>query len=66
VTVGNFNNSAKAMLYMDGIMNDEYVLSDVSNEFRQNFIMSTENYPVFFKEKNIEDYKVFFEKNYKK
>lgn len=66
VTVGNFNNSAKAKLYLEGITKDEYVFSDVASEFRQGFIISTENYPIFFKEKNIEDYKVFFEKNYKK
>jgi hypothetical protein len=66
LTVGNFNNSLKAMQYLEAVMRDEYVLSDLKRENYQEFIISTENYPLFFKDKVIADYKDFFDKNYKK
>ena len=66
VTVGNFNNADKAKKYFDAITRSEYVYSDLDKEHYQNFVISTENYPVFFKDKQIETYKEFYEKNYTK
>jgi len=65
ITVGNFNNSQKARDYLDAISLSEYIYADLKAGTYLNMIISTENYPVFFKEKNIEEYQNFFEKNYK-
>ncbi len=65
ITVGNFNNSQKARDYLDAISLSEYIYADLKAGTYLNMIISTENYPVFFKEKNIEEYQKFFEKNYK-
>jgi tetratricopeptide (TPR) repeat protein len=66
VTVGNFNNAQKAMDYSDLISQSEYVYSDLKPESFENLVISTENYPTLFKEKKIEDYKKFYDKNYLK
>ncbi len=66
VTVGNFNNAEKARKYFDAITRSEYVYSDLEKDHYQNFVISTENYPVFFKDKQIETYEEFYEKNYAK
>lgn len=64
VTVGNFTNALKASDYLSAIVINEYVYADLKPETFKNFIISTENYATFFKEKNLEDYQKFFEKNY--
>jgi tetratricopeptide (TPR) repeat protein len=66
VTVGNFNNSQKALKYKRAIEASEYVYSDLNPKDYQNFIISTENYPTFFKEKVIEEYEEFYITNYEK
>jgi tetratricopeptide (TPR) repeat protein len=64
VTVGNFNNATKAKDYFEAITQSEYVYADLMEGTFYNFVISTENYPVFFKEKDIGGYSKFFEKNY--
>jgi hypothetical protein len=64
ITVGNFTNSFKALDYFNLISIDEYVYSDLNSGTYDNFVISTENYGTFFKEKDIEDYRKFFAKNY--
>jgi hypothetical protein len=66
VTVGNFNNMEKAMKYKRAIIASEYVYSDLQPKDYQNFIISTENYPTFFKEKDVEEYEKFYITNYEK
>ncbi|MFA4862192.1 MAG: tetratricopeptide repeat protein [Bacteroidales bacterium] len=66
ITIGNFNNSAKAKDYLDAISASEYVFADLKEGTFYNFVISTENYPIFFKEKDIGGYSKFFEKNYTK
>jgi tetratricopeptide (TPR) repeat protein len=66
ITIGNFNNSAKAKDYLDAISASEYVFTDLKEGTFYNFVISTENYPIFFKEKDIGGYSKFFEKNYSK
>ncbi len=65
VTVGNFNSSEKAMEYFNAIVINDYVYADLMAGTFQNFIISTENYATFFKEKNIEEYQKFFDNEYK-
>jgi hypothetical protein len=66
ITIGNFNSSSKAKDYFDAITLSEYVYADLKPETFFNFVISTENYPIFFKEKDIGGYSKFFEKNYLK
>lgn len=66
ITVGNFNNSARAMDYFNAIILSDYVYADLKKGTFYNFVISTENYTVFFKEKGIEEYEKFFQKNYLK
>jgi hypothetical protein len=66
ITVGNFKNKDEALNYYNAIMIDKYVLSGVNQENYSVYPISTSNYPLFYREKNIQDYKEFFEKNYKR
>jgi tetratricopeptide (TPR) repeat protein len=64
VTIGNFNNALKAKDYFDAITMSEYVYADLKPGTFYNFVISTENYPIFFKEKDVGGYLKFFEANY--
>ncbi len=64
VTVNSFKELSKAMRYYKGLKDDTYVFSGFQPGTYDQFLISAENYPVFFKEKNTEAYKAFFEKNY--
>ena len=66
ITVGNFKNKDEALNYYAALQNDEYVLSGVNEEEYFLFPISTTNYPLFYREKNIGGYKDFFEKMYKR
>jgi hypothetical protein len=66
ITIGNFNNAAKAMDYLDAISASDYVFADLTEGTFYNFVISTENYPIFFKEKDIGGYSKFFDKYYSK
>lgn len=66
ITVGNFKNKDEALNYYAALQNDEYVLSGVKEEEYFLFPISTTNYPLFYREKNIGGYKDFFEKMYKR
>jgi hypothetical protein len=66
VTIGNFNNAAKSIDYYDAITISEYIYADLKPGTFYNFVISTENYPIFFKDKDIGGYKKFFEENYKR
>lgn len=65
ITVNNFENSQKATNYMLGIRDSRYIFTRLENagEFFD-FIISAENYPIFYKNKDISQYLRFFEKNY--
>lgn len=64
ITVGNFKNKDEALNYFNALQNDEYVLSGVDKEEYFLYPISTSNYPLFYRDKKIENYKTFFEKNY--
>lgn len=66
ITVGNFKNKDEALNYFAALQNDEYVLSGIEEEEYFLFPISTTNYPLFYREKNIAGYKDFFDKNYKR
>jgi len=65
ITVNNFDNSEKAMNYFLGILNSKYIFTRLENAGEYfNFVISVENYPVLYKNKDIPQYLRFFEKNY--
>ena len=64
VTVNSFKELDKAMRYYRGLKEDTYVFSGFQPGTYDQFLISAENYPIFFKEKDTEAYKAFFEKNY--
>ncbi len=65
ITVNNFENSETAMNYFMGILSSKYVFAKLENAGEYfNFVISVENYPVLYKNKDIPQYLRFFEKNY--
>ncbi len=65
ITVNNFDNSETAMNYFLGILNSKYIFTKLENAGEYfNFVISVENYPVLYKNKDIPQYLRFFEKYY--
>jgi hypothetical protein len=64
ISVGNFANASEALDYYNTIRDNEYVFSDISITNVQQFIISTDNYPILFKEKDNELYGLYFEQEY--
>ena len=64
ITVSSFAEIDKALRYFNGIKEDTYVFSGMREGTFEQFLISSENYPVFFKEKNTKAYLEFFKKNY--
>lgn len=64
ITVGNFENAQQAMDYYDAIINNDYITSQLQNVDESAFTISVDNYPIFYREKNIEDYYKYFNKFY--
>jgi tetratricopeptide (TPR) repeat protein len=65
ITVNNFDNSEAAIKYFMGILNSKYVFTKLENSGEYfNFVISIDNYPVLFKNKDVQQYLRFFEKNY--
>jgi tetratricopeptide (TPR) repeat protein len=64
IMVGNFNSIPEALKYYNAIMADDYVFSNLSQDVYNGFILAQENYPVFYKDKDINKYLAFFRENY--
>lgn len=66
ITVNNFQDSQKAMDYLLSVQGSPYVYNKLENvgDFTD-FVISVENYPVFYKNKDSGLYGRFFEKNYR-
>lgn len=65
ITVNNFENSEKAMNYLINIRDSKYIFIKLENTGGySDFVISTENYPVFYRNKDISQYIRFFEKYY--
>ena len=65
VTVNNFDNSETAMNYFLGILDSKYIFTKLENAGQYfAFVISAENYPILYKNKDILQYIRFFEKNY--
>jgi len=64
VMVGNFNTIKEAMRYYNSLMQNEYVFANLKDKQFSGFVISQENYPVFYKDKDVEKYLAFFKQNY--
>jgi len=66
VTVGNFENVEKVMGYFESIGRNPYISSQLEGSGYETMVISVDNYPILYREKNIADYKAFFERKYLK
>ena len=65
ITVNNFENAEKALGYYLSINDSKYIFTKLeSSGGYDDFIISSENYPVFYKNKDVKQYRQFFDKNY--
>ncbi|MEE4256198.1 MAG: tetratricopeptide repeat protein [Bacteroidales bacterium] len=64
ITVGNFENAEEAMDYYERISGDAYVFGELGTGNFTETVISIKNYPIFYREKDVDLYKKFFEKNY--
>lgn len=66
VTVTKLPNAHRAMMYYGGISNDTYVFPEINKESFKFMIISLENYPKLYQDKDVEKYLKLFEKEYLK
>ncbi len=66
ITVGNFADAKEALSYMKATSGDEYVFSDLGSGNYTETVISMKNYPIFYKDKNVNLYMRFFEIKYLK
>jgi tetratricopeptide (TPR) repeat protein len=65
ITVNNFDNNQSAITYILGIRDSKYIFTKLQNAGEYyDFVISVENYPVFYRNKDISQYLRFFEKFY--
>lgn len=64
ISVSNFKGKEKAMAYYNAISKNEYVFSAQLRKESHHFVISSDNYPVFYRDKGIETYMKFFQKHY--
>ena len=65
ITVGNFDDSDRGVNYFNDINQSQYIFAklETTGDYFA-FLISTDNYPILYKNKNIQQYMRFFEKNY--
>ncbi len=66
ITVNRFGNADDAMRYYRAITSSVYVFPDGMTKAHTAFVISTENYPILYQDKNIDKYIQFFNKVYLK
>jgi tetratricopeptide (TPR) repeat protein len=64
ISVRGFENKAQAMNYYNAFIIDEKVLGEVNRQRFERFVLTNENFALFYKDKNIAGYQGFFEENY--
>ncbi len=64
ISVGNFNNAEKALAYYETVLLNNYITSQIQNPEESTFAISVDNYPIFYREKDIESYLKYFNKVY--
>ena len=64
ITINNFPDKEKAMLYYDLLKKDPTVFAKLKPADYKQFIISVDDYPKMYKNKDIDKYFLFFTKNY--
>jgi len=64
ITIANFSNENEAMKYFNAIKDNKKIFENYNKTDYKQFIISVENYPIFYKDKNVNKYLDFFAKNY--
>ncbi|NVO01159.1 MAG: hypothetical protein HXX09_00510 [Bacteroidetes bacterium] len=64
-TVSKFENQQKGTIYYNALKNNKDIFSGLSPGTFQYLLISAENYPIFYKSKDISKYLSFYSKNYK-
>jgi hypothetical protein len=64
ITVGNFENAEKVMTYFESIQQNPYIIGQIEDSDYEMMVITVDNYPVFYREKDVDAYKAFFESNY--
>jgi len=64
ILVKNFGNSSNGIDYFETIRENISAIPSLPKDQYQQFIISAENFPVLYKEKQIDEYLGFFQKNY--
>ncbi len=64
VTVGNFENTEKVMVYYESVEANPYITSQFEDTNYEMMVITVDNYPIFYREKDVKSYKTFFEKTY--
>jgi len=64
VTVGNFENAEKVMTYYGSVEQNPYIIGQIEDSEYEMMVITVDNYPVFYREKDIDTYKSFFERTY--
>ena len=66
ITVNKFPNAHRALMYYGAIANDNYVIPEIEKKNFKILIISLENYPKLYNDKDVEKYLKLFEKEYLK
>jgi len=66
ITVGNFASAAEATDYYETLVGNEYVFGNIKPVDYNVFPVSMANYPVFYREKDVEQYRNFWVSSYPK
>lgn len=64
ISVEQFMNAGDAINYYKSITADSYIYSNLNKENSADFVITTENFTTFYKLKDIDGYKKFFESAY--
>lgn len=65
ITVSSFPNAKEAMIYYNALKTAGVFSGDDAEGQSAIFIMTSDNYPVFFKDKDVDKYQAFFNDHYK-
>jgi tetratricopeptide (TPR) repeat protein len=65
LTITNFPSAAEAMKYGNELIRSEN-LREFDNEYIKGFAISVENYPVFYQERKLDDYLLFYNATYQR
>jgi len=66
ITISKFRDAHEAMVYYRNIINDIYVFPENKKDSFTSFVISIDNYPKFYQDKDVDKYLKLFDKEYLK